>query len=82
MKPEAFIDPDVYKEQMAGYLADMRAQPSRPQSRIMAPGDREWAEEAVRLEAGIPFDPFVWTEFAELADTLGMDPLVSSVENP
>jgi ureidoglycolate dehydrogenase (NAD+) len=78
MKPEAFIDPDVYQEQMTGYLADLRAQPAQPETRIMAPGDREWAEETVRLKAGIPLDHIVWAEFAELAETLGLVPLTGS----
>jgi len=81
MKPDAFIDPVVYREYMAGYLADLRAQPSRsPETKTMAPGDREWAEEIVRFKEGIPFDPFAWTEFAELADTLGLEPLEPTPE--
>lgn len=81
LKPEAFIDPALYSELMAGYLADMRSQPARPNTRVMAPGDREWAEEALRLKEGIPFDPFVWNEFTELAEILDLVPLVSNGEN-
>ncbi len=78
MKPEAFINPDVYREQMAGYLTDLRAQPARPETRIMAPGDREWTEETVRLKTGIPLDHIVWAEFVELAETFGLVPLTGS----
>lgn len=75
MKPEAFIDPGLYRQLMAGYLADLRAQPSQPGTRVMAPGDREWDEEAVRHDAGLPLDPAVWKDFAELAATLELEPL-------
>jgi LDH2 family malate/lactate/ureidoglycolate dehydrogenase len=75
MKPDAFVDPGLYRQQMAGYLAELRAQPSRPETRVLAPGDREWDEEAVRRDAGLPLDPAVWTEFAELAATLELEPL-------
>lgn len=79
MKPEAFIDPASYRQQMADYLADLADQPARPGERAMAPGDREWAEEAVRSEAGIPIDSADWAEFAELAETLGLVPMEPSV---
>jgi len=48
----------------------LRSQPSRPNTRVMAPGDREWAVEAQRLEHGIPLsEPFA-RAFEELADRL------------
>lgn len=78
MKPEAFIAPDLYQQHMAGYLAELRCQPAKPEARIMAPGDREWAEEAVRRKTGIPFDAAVWTEFLELAANFGLAPLAAT----
>ncbi len=80
MKPEAFIDPDLYREQMESYLADLRSQAARPEARVMAPGDREWAEEAARCKNGIPIDPAVWAEFAHLASNFGLVPLAANSE--
>lgn len=78
IKPEAFVAPDLYQQQMASYLAELRAQAARPGTRIMAAGDREWVEEAVRQKTGIPFDAAVWTEFAALARTYDLVPLAAS----
>lgn len=74
MKPAAFIEPELYREQMAAYLSDLRAQPACPGTRILAPGDREWDEETYRLDAGIPLDPAVRAEFSELASLYGLAP--------
>jgi LDH2 family malate/lactate/ureidoglycolate dehydrogenase len=72
MKPEAFIEPHLYQEQMSVYLEDLRSQPATPENRVMAAGDREWQEEAIRLASGIPLDAAVAAEFAELASTYGL----------
>lgn len=78
MKPDAFIDVKLYQQLMDRYLAEMRTQPSRPESRVMAPGDREWAEEKIRRKTGIPVDSAVWDELSELAMALGVEPLMHS----
>jgi LDH2 family malate/lactate/ureidoglycolate dehydrogenase len=75
MKPEAFIDPARYREQMAVYLADLRRQAAYPGTRVMAPGDREWDQEIIRRAAGIPLDPAVRAEFSGLAGIYGLAPL-------
>jgi LDH2 family malate/lactate/ureidoglycolate dehydrogenase len=82
MKPEAFIEPHLYQEQIAVYLADLRAQPATPENRVMAAGDREWHEEANRLASGIPLDAAVAAEFAELAATFGLAELGHPYESP
>ncbi len=78
MKPEAFIAPNLYQQYMAEYLAELRCQPAKPQTRVMAPGDREWTEEAARRQTGIPLDSAVWAEFVELAANFGLAPLAAT----
>jgi len=57
------IDPDKFAGQAAfgaaitAYLAALRNSPARAGARIMAPGDREWAEMEHRQAQGIPLDP-------------------------
>jgi ureidoglycolate dehydrogenase (NAD+) len=75
IKPEAFIDFGLYLQLMAGYLSDLRSQPAQPGTQVMAPGDREWAEEANRRETGLPLDPVDWDAFCELSETLEIVPL-------
>src|SRR5690606_8979143 len=56
--PEKFVGAAAFGEAMARYLAALRGAPSRPGGGpVMAPGDREWAEEARRAREGIPIDP-------------------------
>ena len=40
----------------------------------MAPGDREWAEEARRRDEGIPLDPETLRQFGEIAAETGITP--------
>jgi LDH2 family malate/lactate/ureidoglycolate dehydrogenase len=41
----------------------------------MAPGDREWEEEARREREGIPLDPETRRQFSEIAEETGITPL-------
>lgn len=68
--PKRFVSAEVYEAGMHAYLSDLRAQPSRPDTRVMAPGDREWAVEAERRERGIPVSEPLAQAFDELADRL------------
>jgi len=68
--PKRFVTAEVYETSMRAYLNDLRSQPSRPNTRVMAPGDREWAVEAQRLEHGIPLSEPLARAFEELADRL------------
>lgn len=77
IKPESFIDFGLYLKLMAGYLSDLRAQPAQSGARVMAPGDREWAEEAIRRESGLPLDQADWKAFCELSESLEIVPLAS-----
>lgn len=80
MKPDAFIPADVFDQQMKTYLHDLRNQKSKPGTRILAPGDREWAVEAIRSARGIPMDPAVWDIFADLARSLNVSSLTAVVD--
>lgn len=66
--PKRFVSAYLYDAAMRAYLSDLRAQPARPGTQVMAPGDREWAIEAQRLEHGIPISEPLWKEFDRLAD--------------
>ncbi|WP_323015085.1 Ldh family oxidoreductase, partial [Devosia sp.] len=56
--PEKFAGRELFGALMARYLESLRASPLRPGAeRVMAPGDREWAEKARREQEGIPLDP-------------------------
>lgn len=76
MKPEAFIDRDLYFQQMDLYLAGLRAQAAQPDTLVMAAGDREWAEQKKRLASGIPIDHAVLGEFSDLALKFKLEPLI------
>jgi len=68
--PKRFISAELYEAGMRAYLDDLRAQPARPRTQVLAPGDREWAIEAQRLEEGIPIPVPLRQEFDQLADRL------------
>jgi ureidoglycolate dehydrogenase (NAD+) len=68
--PKRFASVELYNVAMRAYLSDLRAQPARPGTRIMAPGDREWNIEAERLKHGIPISEPLRREFDQLADRL------------
>jgi LDH2 family malate/lactate/ureidoglycolate dehydrogenase len=71
--PQAFVSRGVYDRGMEAYLSDLRSRAGKPGTRVMAPGDREWAEEARRLEHGIPMSHALVAEYAEIADKFGID---------
>ena len=70
--PQRFISADLYRLAMAAYLKDLRSQPARPGTRVMAPGDREWDIEAERARRGIPISSPLAAAFDLLADRLGI----------
>jgi LDH2 family malate/lactate/ureidoglycolate dehydrogenase len=70
LDPRRFVDSASYNRAMRAYLSDLRSQPSRHGTRVMAPGDREWAVEAERRIRGIPISPSLEREFEALADRL------------
>jgi len=71
--PAVFVSRPVYEAGIAAYLADLRATPAKPGSRVMAPGDREWACQEERSIDGIPVAPVLLDAFLHSADDLGLD---------
>ncbi len=65
-----FVSVEQFSAGMQAYLTELRAQPARVGTQVMAPGDREWAIEAERLEHGIPISDPLQRAFDELADRL------------
>lgn len=75
LRPDAFAPGDPFPECMRRYLEDLRAQPSRDNAQVMAPGDREWSCRARRDAEGIPLDSANQRAYAELAETLNVPAL-------
>ena len=73
LDPAAFAGAEAVRAGILRYLALLRASPSRPGARVMAPGDREWAVARERRRSGIPLDPVTARSFAALADECGLD---------
>ena len=71
LDPRAFAGADAIARSMARYLMLLRASPTVEGGRVMAPGDREWAERDRRRQAGIPLDPDTATAFRQLATETG-----------
>ena len=55
--PEKFAGRELFGAAMLRYLAGLRGSTVREGGRVMAPGDREWAEMDDRKAKGIPVDP-------------------------
>jgi len=73
INPDAFVPRPIYAAGIAAYLADLRATPAKPGTRVMAPGDREWACLEERSANGIPLTPVLHAEFIRIAGDLGLD---------
>lgn len=74
LDPSAFIPADVYGRIIKTYMANIRqaAAAADATGTPMAPGTREWAVEAGRLENGIPVDPDTVRTFRETAAAHGL----------
>lgn len=75
MRVDAFIDRELYDQQLEVYLADLRKQESAPGTKVMAPGDREWDVRVKRKAEGIPVDPPLWDNLRSIAADLGVSSL-------
>jgi LDH2 family malate/lactate/ureidoglycolate dehydrogenase len=74
ISPEAFIERDAFDSAMKRYRNALRASPVRDGAKVMAPGDREWAEAETRARKGIPIDPETVQAFAGLSTKFGLQP--------
>lgn len=72
LQPDAFVEPDTFAGGLRDYLADLRAQPARSGSEVLAPGDREWRCLARRDAEGIPLDSANQAAYAALAECHGL----------
>nr|WP_200372090.1 Ldh family oxidoreductase [Rhodovibrio salinarum] len=72
LRPDAFVDRATFDAGMRRYLNALRASPARSSARVMAPGDREWAEADRRDTAGVPLDPVTAEAFQTLAQRFGL----------
>jgi len=72
MDPDGFIGAGIVEAGMRRYLDLLRNSPARPGCKVMAPGDREWAEAARRRVDGLPLDPVTQDGFRTLAATYGL----------
>jgi len=68
LKPEAFVDSDTFRNGMSRYLSALRESKARRGRKVMAPGDREWAEAARRDVDGVPLDPDTVGAFRRLGE--------------
>ena len=57
LDPERFAGRELFGAAMLQYLAGLRGSAVREGGKVMAPGDREWAEMDDRKVRGIPVDP-------------------------
>ncbi|MGU3400038.1 Ldh family oxidoreductase [Brucellaceae bacterium D45D] len=72
IKPEAFLERDVFDAGMTRYLDMLRNSPAREGCSVMAPGDREWRVAEERERNGVAIDPVTTEAFAALAHRYGV----------
>ncbi|WP_353646799.1 Ldh family oxidoreductase [Mesorhizobium sp. WSM2239] len=72
LRPEAFVDRARFDDGMHRYLEMLRNSPARAGEKVMAPGDREWAQAERRARDGIPIDPETEEAFRRLAHRYGL----------
>lgn len=73
LKPEAFVENGKFRDGMARYLSALRASNTRRGGKVMAPGDREWAEATRRDVEGVPLDPDTAGAFRRLSQRFAVD---------
>jgi LDH2 family malate/lactate/ureidoglycolate dehydrogenase len=73
LAPGAFLPEDLYQDGIERYLEALRQSPARSGERVLAPGDREWAEADLRAAQGMPIDPETEMAFRSLAGRYGLD---------
>lgn len=67
INPRAFVDETVFDDTMRRYVAAIRGSRGVPGGKVLAPGDREWAEAEARRQNGIPVDPDSEAAFGAIA---------------
>ncbi|MBP2297209.1 Ldh family oxidoreductase [Azospirillum rugosum] len=67
LRPELFQPLALFDARVAAFLADLRSQPAKPGTRVMAPGDPERDAQADRRANGVPVDLTTWDSLREIA---------------
>jgi LDH2 family malate/lactate/ureidoglycolate dehydrogenase len=81
IRPDAFTDLQTFQDGMRRYVETLRNSPARAGAKVLAPGDREWAEASRREAEGIPIDPETERAFRELGLQYGIEvPLPANPE--
>lgn len=75
IEPTAFVERDVFDGTMKRYLDAIHASPPVEGRKVMAPGDREWAQFELRAGDGVPLDPETIAAFVRLTDQYGLSSL-------
>lgn len=78
LRPDALVEAETFQDGMRRYLDALRRSPARPETTVMAPGDREWAEADRRIHDGVPLDPATAAAFERLAARFAIDPPFST----
>ncbi len=68
--PLRYVSEELYQSGMLNYVRDLRSQPGKGNTRVLAPGDREWAVAHQRTQWGIPIAPQLRIDLDNLADRL------------
>ncbi|WP_431862495.1 Ldh family oxidoreductase [Azospirillum sp.] len=71
LRPDVFRPLAEINGRMAAFLADLRGQPAKPGTRVMAPGDPERELQEDRRRHGIPVDLVTWDALRDLAERHG-----------
>lgn len=77
LKPSAFIEQAVFDAAMRRYVDALRGSPTLEGAKVMAAGDKEWAEADRREQDGIPLDDVTWRDYGELAGRFSLEPLTA-----
>ena len=70
--PRALAGEESFDDSMRRYSESLRNSPATERGRVLAPGDREWAEAAIRRRRGIPLDPDTVAAFESAARRHGL----------
>ena len=71
--PNGFVGALASAAIMDRYLAKLRGSKAAEGRKVMAPGDREWAEAGRRREQGVPLDPVTVEGFRALCERYGLE---------
>jgi LDH2 family malate/lactate/ureidoglycolate dehydrogenase len=71
LNPAIFQALAAFDARVGAFLADLRRQPAQTGQKVMAPGDVEKTEAALRAVNGIPVDRTTWASLAETAGRYG-----------